>query len=95
MTEHSRGEAIGDSMERREDLELITGHGEYLDDLERPNMVYASFVRSEYAHARIEDIDTSAAEDHEDVVGVFTHEDVDEAGVPGDIPQIYRVPNLT
>ncbi|AHG03952.1 carbon-monoxide dehydrogenase [Halobacterium sp. DL1] len=95
MTEFTEGESIGDSMERREDLELITGHGDYLDDLKRPGMLYVSFVRSEYAHARIEDIDTEAAEAHDDVVAVFTHEDVEAAGVPGDIPQIYRVPNLT
>jgi carbon-monoxide dehydrogenase large subunit len=92
MTESEPGH-IGDARERREDLELVTGHGEFLDDVKRPGTVYASFVRSEYAHARIEDIDTGAAEDHEDVLAVYTHEDL--ADVPADIPQIYRVPGLT
>jgi carbon-monoxide dehydrogenase large subunit len=82
-------------MDRREDLDLITGHGKYVDDVKRPGMVFMSILRSEYAHARIEDIDTSAAEADDDVLAVFTWEDVAAAGVPGDIPQIYRVPNLT
>lgn len=92
MSEDPQG-AIGQSRERREDLELVTGHGDFVDDLKRPNMVYASFLRSEHAHARLENIDTSAAAEQDDVLGVYTYEDV--ADIPGDIPQIYRVPTLT
>jgi carbon-monoxide dehydrogenase large subunit len=83
---------IGERRERREDLELVTGHGEFVDDVKRPGMVFASFVRSQYAHARIEDIHTDAATDQEGVHAVYTAEDL--ADLPADIPQIYRVPTL-
>jgi aerobic carbon-monoxide dehydrogenase large subunit len=86
---------FGEPMDRREDPEQITGRAKYIDDLERPGMVFASLIRSEYAHAKINDIDTSAAEADNDVLAVFTHDDIEAAGVPGDVPQIYRVPGLT
>lgn len=79
-------------MERREDLELITGHGDFVDDLKRPGMVFASFVRSQYAHARIVDIDTTEATNQDGVLAVYTATDLDD--LPADIPQIYRVPTL-
>lgn len=40
---------------------LVTGSGTYVDDVKFPNMLYVSFVRSNYAHARIKGIDLSAA----------------------------------
>ena len=83
---------IGDSPERREDLELVTGHGEFVDDLKRQGMVFASFVRSEYAHARVLDVDAEAALARDEVLDVYTYEDL--AHLPADIPQIYRVPTL-
>jgi len=83
---------IGDSPERREDLELVTGHGEFVDDLKRQGMVFASFVRSEYAHARVLDVDAEAALARDEVLDVYTSDDL--AHLPADIPQIYRVPTL-
>jgi carbon-monoxide dehydrogenase large subunit len=85
---------FGARMNRREDPELITGRGKYIDDLKRPDSVHAAFLRSQFAHARIEGIDTSAAEDADGVVAVFTAADLDREEIPGDIPQIYRVPSL-
>lgn len=90
----SENAGFGDPIDRREDLELITGHGEYLDDLDRPGTVHAAFLRSQFAHARINGIDTSEAEEADGVLAVFTAEDLDAAEIPGDIPQIYRVPSL-
>ncbi|WP_435348544.1 xanthine dehydrogenase family protein molybdopterin-binding subunit [Haloarchaeobius sp. HRN-SO-5] len=92
MSEQSRGH-IGEARARREDLELVTGHGSFVDDMKRPGMAFASFVRSEYAHARIEDIDTEKATAQDDVLAVYTADDL--AHLPADIPQIYRVPTLT
>lgn len=45
---------IGKSVKRVEDKRFITGHGNYTDDIVLPRQTYASFVRSQYAHARIE-----------------------------------------
>ncbi|MFB6131335.1 MAG: xanthine dehydrogenase family protein molybdopterin-binding subunit [Salinigranum sp.] len=95
MSDDSAGDGgIGERVHRREDVELITGRGRYVDDLSRPGMAYASILRSRYAHAEIRDVDTSAAEERDGVLAVYTHADLEAVGVPGDIPQIYRVPNL-
>jgi aerobic carbon-monoxide dehydrogenase large subunit len=67
---------VGRSLKRREDPKLITGQGQYLDDIKLPGMVHAVLVRSPYAHANIKRIDTSAAKAHPGVVAVFTGEDM-------------------
>jgi hypothetical protein len=52
---------IGAEMRRREDQRLLSGQGRYSDDLSLPGQVYAIMLRSPYAHAAIERIDTAAA----------------------------------
>ncbi len=44
---------IGRAMPRREDERILRGDGRYVDDLERPGMLHAAFVRSPFARARI------------------------------------------
>jgi carbon-monoxide dehydrogenase large subunit len=85
---------VGSEMDRTEDPELIAGRGKYIDDLDRRGMVHMAFHRSQFAHATIEDIDTSAAEAEEGVLGVYTWADLEAAGVPGKIPLVYRVPEM-
>jgi carbon-monoxide dehydrogenase large subunit len=67
---------VGRSLKRREDPKLITGQGQYIDDIKLSGMVHAVLVRSPYAHANIKSIDTSAAKAHPGVVAVFTGEDM-------------------
>ncbi len=52
---------IGQRIRRREDPRFLTGRGRYVDDLELPGALHATFVRSDWAHARILGIDGSAA----------------------------------
>lgn len=74
---------IGKAVKRVEDKRFITGRGRYTDDIKLPGMTHACIVRSPYAHARINGIDTSAAEALEGVVAVFTGKDVAHInGVP-------------
>jgi carbon-monoxide dehydrogenase large subunit len=47
---------VGTPVKRVEDYPLVTGFAKFLDDLTLPNMVYAHFIRSPYAHARIKQI---------------------------------------
>ncbi len=54
----------------------VTGHVKYAADLKLPNMLYMRPVLSQYAHAKILDIDKSAAEEMPGVVGVFTADDL-------------------
>jgi aerobic carbon-monoxide dehydrogenase large subunit len=52
---------VGERMPRLEDQRMITGHGRYVDDLQKPGMVHAAFVRSTVARGRITDMDVSEA----------------------------------
>jgi carbon-monoxide dehydrogenase large subunit len=66
-------------MKRVEDPRLIQGAATYVDDLRLTGMLHAAILRSPYAHARINKIDTSAARQVTGVVGVFTGADVNDA----------------
>ena len=52
---------IGKSVNSKLGKKLVTGQGQFIDDLHLPGMLYARFVRSPHAHARIISIDTSDA----------------------------------
>jgi carbon-monoxide dehydrogenase large subunit len=62
-------ELLGSPIERREDPALLTGDAEYTDDIQYPRMAHMVVLRSQYAHADIERIDTIEAEVRE---GVFS-----------------------
>ncbi|MEU5844303.1 xanthine dehydrogenase family protein molybdopterin-binding subunit [Rhodococcus sp. NPDC047139] len=64
--------SVGTSVPRVEDLRLVTGAGTFVDDVTRPGMVHACFVRSPFPRARIVDIDISAAVELDGVVAVYT-----------------------
>jgi len=70
---------------RKEDQRFLTGKGRYTDDLTRPGQLYAHFVRSEMAHARIKSVKVDAARQAPGVVAVFTGQDMEADGV-GSLP---------
>ncbi len=89
----------GSRVPRIEDSRLLTGHGTFVDDVQRPGMLHACFVRSPFARATINGIDPSEALALPGVHAVFTAEDlnpeVKEAwhAVAGkDIPDTPRPP---
>ncbi len=64
---------IGAAIPRVEDETLLRGLGWFIDDLDpRPHAGHAAIVRSPFAHARIVDIDVSAATAMDGVLGVVT-----------------------
>jgi aerobic carbon-monoxide dehydrogenase large subunit len=82
-TTTGNGNHVGRSLRRKEDPRLITGKGLYVDDITLPGQLWAAWVRSPEAHAKITSIDTSAAKARPGIHAVFTHEDLDmEAGLP-------------
>ena len=85
---------LGSSVQRREDPELLTGQGEYTDDLQKPRMTHLALVRSQYGHARIEGVDASAAEAMDGVIAVYTYQDVVDSGVPGNLAIQARPPDV-
>jgi carbon-monoxide dehydrogenase large subunit len=61
---------------------LITGAGEFVDDLRVPGCLHAAMLRSPHAHARIRAIDVAAARRLPGVVGVYVAADLGPVGAP-------------
>ena len=96
MTTATPSAAFGASIKRREDPRLITGRGTYVDDIKMVGMLHMALVRSPYAHANINSIDTSAASAADGVVAVLTGEDIgEEIGLPCGwvVPDTIEVPH--
>ncbi|MDP4803687.1 MAG: aerobic carbon-monoxide dehydrogenase large subunit [Actinomycetes bacterium] len=67
------GNPIGfGNMKRVEDQRFVRGQGNYVDDVSLPGMVHGAILRSPFAHARINGIDTSRAEQLPGVLAVIT-----------------------
>ncbi|MBZ6493372.1 xanthine dehydrogenase family protein molybdopterin-binding subunit [Natrinema longum] len=81
-TEDGEFEVIGKNIDRVENPRLLTGRGEYIDDVQLANMGHAAVLRSPHAHARIVDIDTSEAEQLDGVDLVLTGEEAAEKTGP-------------
>jgi CO/xanthine dehydrogenase Mo-binding subunit len=79
---------FGERIKRNEDPRLLTGQGLYVDDVDLPNMLHVAFVRSPYAHAKINSIDVSQALQREGVVAVYTANDLGDYWKPG--PLLFR-----
>jgi 2-furoyl-CoA dehydrogenase large subunit len=67
---------VGTSLLRRENPRLLTGRGQFLDDLQIENTLHVALVRSPYAHARIRGVDVSGALAAPGVVGTLTGQEV-------------------
>src|SRR6266536_1095145 len=65
---------LGRSVKRKEDDRFIVGRGNYIEDIKLPRMLHMAILRSPYAHAKINSIDTSAATELPGVVAVVTGE---------------------
>lgn len=73
---------IGERRTRREDLRLLRGRGQYVDDIDLPGAAAMAVVRSTHPHARILGINTDAAKAAPGVLGVFTAADLAEINRP-------------
>ncbi|MCL1994145.1 MAG: selenium-dependent xanthine dehydrogenase [Spirochaetes bacterium] len=71
---------LGEHIHRVDAAEKTLGTGIFTDDLEFPQMLHASVIRSAYPRARLVKIDPSAALSHTDCKAVLTAKDV-----PGNI----------
>jgi carbon-monoxide dehydrogenase large subunit len=69
---------IGQRITRTEDPRLLTGQALFVDDVQIPGMLYAAFLRSDYAHARLKSIDVSTARQRQGVVAVYAADDMGE-----------------
>jgi aerobic carbon-monoxide dehydrogenase large subunit len=74
---------FGERIKRNEDPRLLTGQGLYVDDVDLPRMLHAAFLRSPYAHAKINNIDVSQALRRAGVVAIYTANDLGDYWKPG------------
>ena len=70
---------VGSPVERIEDLRLLRGRGQYVDDLAPEGLLHAVILRSAVAHGRIRSIDAAAALARPGVVAVITAADIGAA----------------
>ena len=71
---------IGKRVLRKEDPRLLTGRGQFVDDISLPGMLHCAFARSPIARGRIVSIDSTAARDVPGVHAVYTAEDLAKVG---------------
>ena len=67
---------LGASVNRLEDHGLLTGSARFIDDLQLSGTLHAAFVRSPYAHATVNGIDTEEAAKTPGVAAVYTLADL-------------------
>jgi len=84
---------VGQSIKRREDPRFIQGKGNYVANVQIPEMTHLAIKRSPYAHARIKTINLKKALALKGVLGVFTGKDLVEGGC-GALPCGWNVPNI-
>ncbi len=72
---------VGQPVRRKEGVRLLTGQGQFTDDINLDGQLYAAFARSSTASARLAGIDTAAARAMDRVVAVYTGHDLVAAGV--------------
>src|SRR5258706_10477777 len=85
------GKSIRARVLRPEDARLLTGNGEFVDDIHLPGMLHAAFVRASFAHARVRGVHASAALGLAGVHAVFTAADMTPALQTTPLPLL--VPN--
>ena len=78
---------VGTPVERLEDLRLLRGKGQYVDDLHREGMLHAAILRSTVAHGRIRSIAIAGARALPGVRGIFTAEDIAQSS-NGSVPTV-------
>ncbi len=76
---------IGRSLKRFEDPRLLVGEGQFIDDMQLPDMLHIVVLRSPHAHARIVSMDIESVQHLPGVVTVLTARELD--GKVRDIPR--------
>ncbi|MBV9521992.1 MAG: xanthine dehydrogenase family protein, partial [Alphaproteobacteria bacterium] len=82
---------FGQSVRRKEDLRLLTGHGRFIDDRRLAGECHAVLLRSPHAHAHLGKIDAAAAAASPGVLAVLTGADLAADGIGG-VPCDFALP---
>jgi carbon-monoxide dehydrogenase large subunit len=63
---------VGRRIRRNEDPRLLTGQALFVDDVHLPDMLQVAFLRSPYAHARVNHVDLTAALARPGVIAAYS-----------------------
>jgi carbon-monoxide dehydrogenase large subunit len=85
---------FGASVKRKEDPDLLTGRGRYVDDIALAGMLHAVVLRSPHAHAAIRAIDKRAALAVPGVHAVVTYADLPEPMRRQTVPLLVPSPAI-
>ena len=91
VSESDREAYVGRPLKRTEDPRLITGRGQYVEDIKLPGLAHLAFLRSPHAHARVAALRTDAARRAPGVVRVVTARDL---GPLRPLPFMAMLPGL-
>src|SRR5881628_1812139 len=91
MSETDREPYVGRPLKRSEDPKLVTGRGQYVEDIVLPGLAHLAFLRSPHAHARVTTLRTDAARKAPGVLRVVTAGDL---GPLGPLPFMAMLPGL-
>lgn len=67
---------LGKPLTRNEDSVLLRGRAQFVDDVDLPGALHATFLRSPYSHAKLGAIDASAALQRPGIIAVYTAADL-------------------
>ena len=84
--------AFGSRIQRNIDPTLLRGEGSFVDDIPLANPLHVAFVRSPFARAKINSIDTSAALAHPGVAAVYTCDDIGDLDL--ELPLLIPHPSM-
>lgn len=72
--DNNKTQVVGHSPRKVDGVGLVTGTAQYVDDIKIQGMLYAGILTSPHAHARIKEIDISAAEKLPGVIMILTYQ---------------------
>jgi aerobic carbon-monoxide dehydrogenase large subunit len=87
--------AIGARVARTEDPPLLTGAGQFVDDIHLPRMLHAAFLRAGIAHARLGGIDAAGARSMPGVRAILTASDMPPRMREARMPMLVPNPAIT
>jgi len=91
MNGTDRDPYVGRPLKRTEDPRLITGRGQYVEDIKLPDLAHLIFLRSPHAHAHVTVLRTDAARKAPGVIQVATARDL---GPLRPLPFMATLPGL-
>src|ERR1700687_4840084 len=86
---------FGARVTRLEDPALLAGRGRFVDDVKVAGVLHACFVRSPYAHARLEGVDGKVAMVMPGVHAVIAADDLPEPMRSTPMPMLLPNPSIT